>query len=119
MKKTFFTLLLFLAATAVNAQIVKGDMGGNGKLTVADATSVVDVVLGNAPQENINPNTVDNTLVAGTWLAPDGTRFTLAADGTTSAQLAQARSTASATAAGACAPCGYQNEHPLSRCSYP
>ena len=84
MKKTFFTLLLLLAATTMNAQIVKGDMNGDGELTISDVTSAVDVILGRAPQQNINPyNTVDNSLVVGTWYAPDGTTFSLNENGTT------------------------------------
>ena len=45
MKKTFFTLLLLLAATTMNAQNVKGDLNGDGKLTIADITMLVDMVL--------------------------------------------------------------------------
>ncbi len=89
MKKTLLSFVLLFAATAMSAQttIVKGDMNGDNDLTIADAVSVVDVILGKASKEEINvggdPYAVDNTLVVGTWYAPDGTSFTLNADGTT------------------------------------
>ena len=83
MKKTLFTFLLLFAATAMNAQgIVKGDMDGDGEVTITDVTSAVDVILGKAPKQLVNPYNVDNTLIVGTWYAPDGTSFTLNEDGT-------------------------------------
>ena len=88
MKKTLFTFLLLFAATAMNAQtIVMGDMNDDKELTITDAVSVVDVILGKSPKREISlvgdPYLVDNTLVIGTWYAPDGTLFTLNEDGTT------------------------------------
>ncbi len=88
MRITIFTLMLLLAATAVNAQtIVKGDMNDDNEITIADVTSTVDVVLGKSPKQTIslggNPYQVDNTLVVGTLYAPGGTLFTLSDDGTT------------------------------------
>ena len=89
MKKALLSFVLLFAATAMSAQrtIVKGDMNGDNELTIADAVSVVDVILGKASKEEISlggdPYAVDNTLVVGTWYAPDGTSFTLNADGTT------------------------------------
>ena len=88
MRITIFTLMLFFAATAVNAQtIVKGDMNDDNEITIADVTSTVDVVLGKSPKQTIslggNPYQVDNTLVVGTCYAPGGTLFTLGDDGTT------------------------------------
>jgi len=88
MKKTLFTLLLLLAATALNAQeILKGDMNDDNSVTIADVTSLVNVILGKAPQEKISvggdPYKVDNTSVVGTWYAPDGTSFEFKEDGTT------------------------------------
>ena len=88
MKKTLFTFLLLFAATAMNAQtIVMGDMNDDKELTITDAVSVVDVVLGKSPKREISlvgaPYLVDNTLVIGTWYAPDGTLFALNEDGTT------------------------------------
>ena len=90
MKKILLSFMLLFAATAMSAQttIVKGDMTGEGDLTVADVTLLVDAIVTNAPKQNISvggdPYAVDNTLVLGTWYAPDGTSsFTLNADGTT------------------------------------
>ena len=41
--------------TAVNAQtILKGDMNDDKDVNIADVTSLVDVVLGKAPKEEIN-----------------------------------------------------------------
>ena len=81
-------MLLLLAATTLSAQsILKGDMNNDNEVTIADVTSVVNVVLGKSPMETINvggsPYLVDNSLVVGTWYAPDGTSFTLNEDGTT------------------------------------
>ena len=89
MKKALFTFLLLFAATAMNAQtIVKGDMNDDKELTITDAVSVVDVILGNAPKQTIgiggDPYMVDNTLVVGTWKSSGGTSFTLNEDGSTS-----------------------------------
>ena len=88
MKKLFVTLMLLIAATTMNAQtIVKGDMNDDKELTITDAVSVVDVILGKAPMQTISlggdPYGVDNTLVIGTWYAPDGSSFVFNEDGTT------------------------------------
>ena len=83
MKKVLLSFMLLFAATAMNAQgIVKGDMDGDGEVTITDVTSAVDVILGKAPKQQVNPYNVDNTLIVGTWYAPDGTSFTLNEDGT-------------------------------------
>lgn len=77
--------------------IVKGDMNGDNKLTISDAVSVVDVILGKTPMQVIDlgdylsgviegkltPYGVDNESIAGTWYAPEGWSFTLKEDGTT------------------------------------
>jgi len=88
MKKTLISLLLFFAATALSAQeILKGDMNNDNDVTIADVTSLVNVILGKAPKETISvggePYKVDNTSVVGTWYAPDGTSFEFKEDGTT------------------------------------
>ena len=81
--------MLLFAATAMSAQttIVKGDMTGEGDLTVADVTLLVDAIVTDAPKQTISvggaPYAVDNTLVVGTWKVPNGTYFILNADGTT------------------------------------
>ena len=89
MKKVLLLFLLLFAATAMNAQtIVMGDMNDDKDLTIADAVSVVDVILGKSPKREISlvgdPYLVDNTLVVGTWRSSGGTSFTLSEDGTTS-----------------------------------
>ena len=91
MKKVhLLSLLLLLAATTLSAQtILKGDMNDDNEVTIADVTSVVNVVLGKAPLETISagcscePYKVDNTSVVGTWYAADGTSFQFNEDGTT------------------------------------
>lgn len=86
--KHLFSFLLLFCMTAVNAQtILKGDMNDDKDVNIADVTSLVDVVLGKAPKEEISvggdPYKVDNTLVVGTWVAPDNSSFALNEDGTT------------------------------------
>ena len=88
MKKTLFSLLLLFVATIVSAQEVwKGDMNNDNDVTIADVTSLVNVILGKSPKETISvggdPYKVDNTSVVGTWYAPDGTSFEFKEDGTT------------------------------------
>ena len=88
MKKNLLIMLLLFAATTVSAQsIIKGDMNDDNDVTIADVTSLVNVVLGKSSMETINvggsPYMVDNTSVVGTWYAPDGTNFTLNEDGST------------------------------------
>lgn len=86
--KHLFSFLLLFYMTAVNAQtILKGDMNNDEQVTITDVTSLVNVILGKAPQEEINvggdPYKVDNSLVVGTWVAPDNSSFALNEDGTT------------------------------------
>ena len=81
-------LFALLASMTVSAQtVVKGDMNDDNDVTIADVTSLVNVVLGKSPMETINaggsPYMVDNSSVVGTWYAPDGTSFTLNEDGST------------------------------------
>ena len=48
-EEDFFSLWLLIMVASVSAQtIVKGDMNGDGELTVTDAVKVVNVILGNA-----------------------------------------------------------------------
>ena len=87
--KQFLLTVLLLVATTVSAQEVwKGDMNNDNDVTIADVTSLVNVILGKAPKETISvggdPYKVDNTSVVGTWYAPDGTSFEFKEDGTTS-----------------------------------
>lgn len=53
MKKTILLVLLTLAGLTVNAQIVKGDMNGDGKITMADANEVTNTYLGKQSQEEL------------------------------------------------------------------
>ena len=88
LKSLLLTGLFATASATVSAQtILKGDMNDDEKVTIADVTSLVNVILGKAPQETINvggnPFEPNNSLVVGTWYAPDGSSFTLSEDGTT------------------------------------
>ena len=78
---------LFASMTMSAQSIIKGDMNNDNDVTIADVTSLVNVVLGKSPIETINvggsPYMVDNSSVVGTWYAPDGTNFTLNEDGST------------------------------------
>lgn len=81
-------LFAIMACVPLNAQeILKGDMNNDNDVTIADVTSLVNVILGKAPQETINVGgslfKVDNSLVVGTWYATDGSHFSLNEDGTT------------------------------------
>jgi hypothetical protein len=89
-KYSFFVLLALLFSMTLNAQtIVKGDMNDDNEVTIADVTSLVNVVLGKAPLETISagcscePYQVDNSSVVGSWSTPDGTSFQFNEDGTT------------------------------------
>ena len=97
--------LLLLLAVAVglcslpaNAQLLKGDINNDGIIDVNDINGMVAVVLGDKEAEYLlggNPNTVDNSYIAGTWNKAAsssaskvmgksaGEQFTLNADGTT------------------------------------
>lgn len=88
-KALFLSIVALLMSATLSAQtIIKGDMNDDDQVTIADVTSLVNVILGKAPQETINvgggrPYAVDNSMVVGTWYAPDGTSFEFNADGTT------------------------------------
>ncbi|MBQ0020592.1 MAG: Ig-like domain-containing protein [Bacteroidales bacterium] len=79
MRKLISTLLLFCVSfSMLNAQIIKGDMNDDGKLTISDITKLTEYVLGRTPIENYNSQ------IAGTWRSVDGDSFTLADDGSAS-----------------------------------
>ena len=80
-----FLLLLVIATTMSAQSLLLGDTDQNGRLEIADVTKSVNMILGREAQGSIalNPYSVDNSLVVGTWYVPDGTSFTLEADGTT------------------------------------
>ncbi len=86
--KHLISFLLLFCMTTVNAQtILKGDMNNDEQVSIADVTSLVNVILGKAPQEVISlggdPYKEDNSLVVGTWVAPGNSSFALNEDGTT------------------------------------
>ena len=91
MKKSILVLSFFAAITMNGQTIVKGDMNDDGDLTITDVTSIVRVILGEAPKEYINlgngidtdPYKVDNSLVVGSWNVDNGTTLELNEDGTT------------------------------------
>lgn len=87
-KALFLSIVALLMSATLSAQtIIKGDMNDDKQVSIADVTSLVNVILGKAPMETLSvecePYKVDNSLVVGTWYAPDGTSFMFNADGTT------------------------------------
>ena len=86
MKKTILLLVMLALTTLANAQsLLLGDTDQNGKLTIADVTKSVNMILGKEAQQTLTLDhyRVDNSVVAGTWYMPDATQFVLNADGTT------------------------------------
>lgn len=68
----------------MNAQIVRGDMDGNNKLTIADVTLLVNKVMGCSPAEEIRiEDLVNYDLIAGTWYLTKRETVTFGTDGTT------------------------------------
>lgn len=74
-----------LGVMTVNAQIVKGDMNDDGRLTVADLSNTASRILENAPLEyvspTINPYATDNSMIVGTWYSRRIKSITFGADG--------------------------------------
>ena len=83
MKKVLLYLLLFIATTTNAQTLLKGDMNKDGKITLTDLTSLINVANGNTPVEAINVYEVNNSTVIGTWYASDGTSLIFREDGTT------------------------------------
>lgn len=55
MKKTFIiAVLCCLFSTAISAQIIKGDMNDDGKITMADATEVANTFLGSKAAQTLS-----------------------------------------------------------------
>ena len=89
MKKLLIALVTLLPALGGWSQsLIKGDMDGNGQVTIADVTAVVNTALGRMPLQTFDVASgtvaVNNSQVAGAWYAPDGTALVFNADGTTS-----------------------------------
>ena len=85
----FKSLLLLLAATvlttAVQAQVINGDLNHNQGLDVEDVTLLIDGYLTGEAETlitTVDPYMVDNSRVAGTWSLKGGESFTFNADGT-------------------------------------
>lgn len=74
-----------LGVMTVNAQIVKGDMNDDGKLTVADLANTASRILDDAPLEYVspmvNPYATDNSLIVGTWYSRRIKSIKFGADG--------------------------------------
>lgn len=84
MKRLTLASLSLLLPLAMNAQIVRGDMDGNGKLTITDITLLVNTVMGCTPAEEIKiEDLVSTDLLAGTWYLTKTQTVNFAADGTT------------------------------------
>ncbi|MBR2153023.1 MAG: SUMF1/EgtB/PvdO family nonheme iron enzyme [Bacteroidaceae bacterium] len=81
---------LLLAATvltsAVQAQVINGDLNHNDGLDVEDVTLLIDGYLSGETEQiqaGGEPYGIDNSLVSGTWYRTKTDKFTLEADGTT------------------------------------
>lgn len=62
MKNTFTLLFVLLTVISVNAQILKGDMNGDGKITIADANEIVNTSLGKTSVQEIQLSDVFQTI---------------------------------------------------------
>lgn len=84
MKKISVFVLLSLMSLMATAQIVRGDMNGDGEIDVTDINGVVNTMLGKQSLQYIAMGLqVENSLVAGTWYKSKDESITLDADGTT------------------------------------
>lgn len=84
MKRLSLASLSLLLPLTMNAQIVRGDMDGNGTLTIADVTLLASKVVGcTAPETITAADLVDNRLLAGTWYKTKADFITFTAEGTT------------------------------------
>lgn len=86
MKKIFTLLLTVCMAVTANAQVINGDLNHNCFLDVEDVTLLIDGYLSNEIEfieTHSNYYNVDNSLIAGTWLADgDDIGITFNEDGT-------------------------------------
>ena len=89
MKRILLSCLLLIIAMTSNAQILKGDMNDDGRVTMSDVVSSVNVVLGNQPKtyisinDMVDPYLVDNSKIIGTWYKSKNETITFNADNTT------------------------------------
>ncbi len=88
MKKLTLSALLLAATvltTAVQAQVINGDLNHNGELDVDDVTLLIDGYLTGETESlkpTVNPYMVDNSLIAGTWYSSKTNSTIFNADGT-------------------------------------
>lgn len=90
MKKLMF-ISLWLAFIPFNgiAQILRGDMNGDGKLNVSDVITSVNMIIGEQEQsfisasDIVNPYLVDNSKIIGTWYKSKSESVTFNSDSTT------------------------------------
>lgn len=84
MKRICLASLSLLLPLAMNGQIVRGDMDGNGRLNIADVTLLVNAMLGNAAVEEVGTaELAQNDLLAGTWYLTKTESINFTAEGTT------------------------------------
>lgn len=84
MKRLSLASLSLLLPLAMNAQIVRGDMDGNGKLTIADVTLLANTVIGCTQPIAISAEEVlDNSMLVGIWYKAKNETVSFFADGTT------------------------------------
>jgi len=83
----YLLLMCAMCAVAASAQAIKGDMNDDGNIDVTDLNETVNTMLGKRAIQyvsgGVDPYTVDNSLVVGTWYRTKNEHFTLNADGTT------------------------------------
>ena len=90
MKKIIFiSLWMALMPLNGNAQILKGDMNGDGKLNVSDVVTSVNMIIGKQEQsfisvsDIVNPYVVDNSKIVGKWYKSKTESVTFGSDNTT------------------------------------
>lgn len=84
MRKLYFSALGLLLPFTMNAQVIRGDMDGNGQLTIADITLLVSTVTGCKPMQTITADDVaQNDELVGLWYKTKTETVTFGEDGTT------------------------------------
>lgn len=90
-KKQLLTLIVVCITTmSLSAQtFVKGDMNGDGEITVGDVTALVATATGSLAKETIDIDALNNSALSGEWVrqsSGDG-RYIFYADGSTGDDL--------------------------------
>lgn len=84
MRKLYFSALGLLLPLTMNAQVIRGDMDGNGQLTIADITLLVSTVTGCKPAQPITTDELaSNDKLAGIWYKTKTESVAFLDDGTT------------------------------------